>query len=190
MLEMTNWWLMLKEIKDLNKTIYLDSFNIEIGNICLYEYRDLIYIDSFNCDKNYSKEIINNIKNKYKSKAIVIKSPDIIDINKDSEEYDVNLNNLYLFKTNGFYYSNLILTLNNKDIKLLINKNIDNIKLESYLKEIYKCDISLKADNSLRINQSNKHLTGEDIDMLHENNTNVGKVNSSDSLCDTHWDGA
>ncbi len=181
---------MLKEKRDLNKIIYLDSFDIEVGNVCLYEYQDLIYIDSFNCDKNYSKEIINNIKDKYKLKAIVIKSPDIINVDKDSDEYNINLNNLYLFKTNGFYDSNMIININNKDIKLLINKNINISNLETYLKEIYKCDIKLRSNNNDNINQYNKHLTGEDIDMLHENNTNVGKVNSSESLCDTHWDGA
>lgn len=181
---------MLKEVKDVNKIVYLDSFDIEVGCICLHEYKDLVYIDSFNFDSNYAKEIINNIKNKYKNIVIVIVSPDISSITKDSKEYDINLNNLYLLKTNGFYDSNLIFNINNKDIKLLTNKNIDSLNLESYLKEIYKDNIRLTLNDSSSFNQSYKHLTGEDIDMLHENNTNVGKVNSSTSLCDTHWDGA
>ncbi len=178
---------MLKEIRKGNKLIYLDSINIEISDLSIYEYEDLVYIDSFSCDLYYFKDVINNLKNKYNDKPIIFKAPDINYVNKDSEQYNINLNYLYLLKNNGFNESNYFLLIENKEIKLLSNNSIFPTSLELYLKKIYKNNVLLKASNSLSNIVSNKHLTGEDIDMLHENNESYIKEKS---LCDTHWDGA
>lgn len=182
---------MLKEVRKENKLIYVDSINIEVSNLSLYEYEELVYIDSFSCDLYYFKEVINNLKNKYNDKVLIFKAPDINYVNKDSEEYDINLNYLYLLKNNGFNESNYILLIDdNKEIKLLSNNTILPTSLELYFRKIYKNNVILKASNSLFKTVSNKHLTGEDIDMLHENNESKRREKTSRSLCDTHWDGA
>ena len=176
----------MKLFRNGNYIHFVNDNDLKIGNLSLYNVDNINVIKDISLLKNYQKEMIDYINNYYYPSLIIF--PLISELDKSDENYNNFLDMLFSLKNNKFYSLGLYLNFNDTKYEVLINFPYSIIQCESLLNNYFKEEVKFFISETTH--SSSKHLTGEDIVMLHEKNQKNNLQSKEENICDRHWDGA